>query len=195
MRAVAQAQTEPSKNAPSNSVASASGEPRVIFKRLHDYVKSTPLDFETSFDARTLGEELYRGSVHFRIRQPNLLRIETSSGRNAYVVISDGKVLTIYDPKQRKFAQTTAPDSPAAAFGLFTGELAVESQVLDFIRVVDDVVAGSDDVEVQLLRAQAQSAGGNVINSPLLGGWETTAGKLGWKRTTSLSYVGLSTVT
>ena len=145
---VAQAQTEPSKNAPSNSVASASGEPRVIFKRLHDYVKSTPLDFETSFDARTLGDELYRGSVHFQIRQPNLLRIETSSGRNAYVVISDGKVLTIYDPKQRKFAQTTAPDSPAAAFGLFTGELAVESQVLDFLRVVDDVVAGSDDIKV-----------------------------------------------
>ena len=115
---------------------------------MHDYVKSTPLDFETSFDARTLGAELYRGSVHFQIRQPNLLRIETSSGRNAYVVISDGKVLTIYDPKQRKFAQTTAPDSPAAAFGLFTGELGVESQVLDFLRVVDDVVAGSDDIKV-----------------------------------------------
>ena len=107
---IAQAQTEPSKNASSNSVASASGEPRVIFKRLHDYVKSTPLDFETSFDARTLGEELYRGSVHFQICHPNLLRIETSSGRNAYVVISDGKVMTIYDPKQRKFAQTTAPE-------------------------------------------------------------------------------------
>ena len=32
---------------------------------------------------------------------PNLLRIETSSGRNAYIVISDGKVMTIYNPKQR----------------------------------------------------------------------------------------------
>jgi hypothetical protein len=145
---IAQAQTEPPKLAPSDLATSASSEPVVIFKRLHDYLKSSPLDFGTSFDARTQGEELYRGSAHFLIRQPNLLRIETSSGHRSYIAISDGKVLTIYNPHERKFAQMTAPDTPAAALSLLTGEMGVESQVLDFLRVIDDVVAGSNDIKV-----------------------------------------------
>lgn len=94
------------------------------------------------------GTELYRGSTHFQVHQPNLLRIETNSGQRSYVVVSDGKVLTIYNPKQRKFAQMAAPDSPAAAFGLLTGEMGVELQVLNFLGAVDDVVAGSDGVQV-----------------------------------------------
>jgi hypothetical protein len=145
---VAQAQTEPPKLAPSDSVGSDSSGPGAIFKRLHDYVKNSQLDFETSFDARSQGDELYRGTAHFQIRQPNLLRIETASGDHSYLTISDGKVLTIYNPHERKFAQMPAPDSPAAAFGLLTGEMGVESQVLDFLRVVDDVVAGSGDVKL-----------------------------------------------
>ena len=145
---VAQAQTESPKLAPSDLAANASSEPGVMLKRLHDYVKSSPLDFETSFDARMQGDELFRGSVHFLISRPDLLRIETNSGRNSYVVISDEKVMTIYDPRQRKFAQMTAPHSPAAAFSLLTGEMGVESQVLNFLGVLDDVVAGADGIHV-----------------------------------------------
>ena len=91
-----------------------------------------------------LGDELYRGSSHFLIRQPNLVRIETDSGDRSYLTISDGKVMTIYNPRQRKFAQMTAPDSPAAVYGMLTGEMGAESQVLRFLGVVDDVVAGAD---------------------------------------------------
>ena len=145
---VAQDQTEPPKSAPSDLAATASSEPRAIFKRLHDYLKSNPLDFETSFDARLLGDELYRGSSHFLIRQPNLVRIESDIGNRSYLTVSDGKVMTIYNPRQRKFAQTTAPNSPAAAFGMLTGEMAVESQVLRFLGVVDDVDAGADGIKV-----------------------------------------------
>ena len=72
---VAQAQTESPKLAPSDLAANASSEPGVMLKRLHDYVKSSPLDFETSFDARMQGDELFRGSVHFLISRPDLLRI------------------------------------------------------------------------------------------------------------------------
>jgi len=145
---LAQDQTETPKFAPSDLATSASGEPDAIFKRLHDYLKSSPLAFETSFDARSQGDELYRGSAHFLIRQPNLLRIETSSGDRSYVVISDGKVLTIYNPHLRKYAQMPAPDSPAAAFGVLTGEMGVESQVLNFLGAADDVVAGADGMKV-----------------------------------------------
>ena len=141
---LAQAQTEPPKFAPSDLAPSGSSDPGAIFKRLRDYVKSSPLDFETSFDARMLGDELYRGSSHFLIRQPNLVRIETDSGNRSYLTISDGKVMTIYNPRQRKFAQMTAPDSPAAVYGMLTGEMGVELQVLRFLGVVDDVVAGAD---------------------------------------------------
>jgi hypothetical protein len=115
---------------------------------LHDYVKSNPLDFKTSFDAQTLGIQLYRGTAHFLIRQPNLLRIETSSGDRSYLAVSDGKMLTIYNPHQRKFAQISAPNSPAAAFRLLTGEIGVESQVLNFLGVLDDVVAGTAGAQV-----------------------------------------------
>ena len=141
-------QTEPSQNPQPDSAARAPSEVVVIFKRLQDYMKSSPLDFETSFDARADGDELFRGSVHFLIRQPNRLRAESSFGDASYLVISDGTVMTIYNPKQRKFSQTTAPDSTARAFGFFTGEIGVKSQVLEFLGVVDDVVAGSDDIAV-----------------------------------------------
>ena len=79
---------------------------------------------------------------------PNLLRIETSSGRNAYIVISDGKVMTIYNPKQRKFAQTTAPRFTRCCVWFAFRRNRCRAQVLDFLRVVDDVVAGSDDIKV-----------------------------------------------
>ena len=161
---LAQDQTEPPKFAPSDLAASASSEPGVIFKRLDDYLKSSPLDFETSFDARSQGDELYRGTAHFLIRRPNLLRIETSSGDRSYVVISDGKVLTIYNPHLRKFAQMPAPDSPAAAFGVLTGEMGVESQVLNFLGAADDVVAGADGMKVA-------AAGSSTIAGQLCDGF------------------------
>ena len=91
-------------------------EERGTFERLNNYIKSNPLDFETTFEARAGGDELYRGSVHFLLRQPNQLRAEASFGEATYLVISDGTVMTIYNPQQRKFSQTAAPASLAAAF-------------------------------------------------------------------------------
>ena len=90
--------------------------------------------------------------------------------------------MTIYNPKQRKFAQTTAPDLPAAAFGLLSGEIGVEAQVLDFLRVVDDVVAGSDDIKV----AAAGSAAilRRLMRLPVLGlaRWSRFAKATVWGR-------------
>ena len=167
----AQAQTEPSKNAPPDSGASVSSEERGTFERLNNYIKSNPLDFETTFEARAGGDELYRGSVHFLLRQPNQLRAEASFGEATYLVISDGTVMTIYNPQQRKFSQTAAPASLAAAFGFFTGEIGVDSQVLNFLSVVDDAVGGSDDFKL--------AAGG----SETIGGRQcdkfTVTGKMG----------------
>ncbi len=90
---LAQAQTVSPQPAPSDLAATASSEPGAVLKRFHDYAKSNPLDFETSFDARMQGDELYRGSAHFLIRRPNLFRIETSSSHSSYLLVSDGKVM------------------------------------------------------------------------------------------------------
>jgi hypothetical protein len=121
---------------------------KLVFMRLRDYLKKGPLDFETSFDARSQGTELYRGLVHFIVSQPNLLRIEASSGDRSFILISDGKLLTIYNPGLHKYAQVDAPSSPAAAFSILTGELGVESQILDFFVAADDVVSETSEIKV-----------------------------------------------
>ncbi len=127
---LAQAQTSPAADA--------------AFKHLDDYLKNNPLDFETSFNATSDGNELYSGTGHFLIQRPNQLHAEITLAGGSYLVISDGTILTIYDTKRHKYSQTASPPSLAAAFGFFTGELGIDSQVLDFMGVVDNVVTGSD---------------------------------------------------
>ena len=168
----AEDQTEPSKNAPPpNSAAAVPDEVRSTFARLQNYIQNKPLDFDSSFEARADGDELYRGSIHFLLSQPNLLRAQASYGQASYLIVSDGTVMTIYNPAQKKFSQSAAPSSLAQAFGYFSGEIGVDSQVLNFLSVVEDAAAGSDDFKL--------SAGG----SETIGGHQcdkfTVTGKLG----------------
>lgn len=146
----AQAPPESSKNTPPNpdAGAGATNEVRATFERLNNYIKSNPLDFETSFEARAGGDELYRGSIHFLLSQPNLLRAEASYGEASYLVVSDGTVMTIYSPAQKKYSQSAAPASLAQAFGYFSGEIGIDSQVLNFLGVVDVATGGSDDFKL-----------------------------------------------
>ena len=123
--------------------------PGVYFKQLHDYFDSSPLEFQTSFEARSdiLGLGL-RGSVRVLLLRPNLFRMETTSARSSYVLISDGKVLTIYDPRKREFAQLPTPKSFREAVNLFTGLRSIEPVVIDFLGIVEDVAAGAKEYEV-----------------------------------------------
>lgn len=122
---------------------------QVAFKKLDDYLQNNPLDFETKFDATSDGNELYHGTGHFILRQPTSLRAEISLDANTYVVISDGTVLTIYNPQQKKYSQNAAPGSISAAFGFFAGELGIDSQVLNFMSVVHDAVSANDGTTVK----------------------------------------------
>jgi hypothetical protein len=132
-----------------NTAASAASNPALAtFQRLDAYIQNNPLDFNTTFNATSDGNELYRGTGHFLIRRPNQLRAEMTLGHNTYVVISDGTVMTIANPQQKQYSQTAAPPSISAAFGFFTGEIGIDSQVLNFMGVVDSVVSGSDAVKV-----------------------------------------------
>ena len=91
--------------APSSQQTALSGEPAAVFSRLRDYLVSKPLDFQTTFTARSDTLGTLRGTLHFLVQRPNLFRIESSSDHGSYVVISDGKVMTIYKPKEQKYAQ------------------------------------------------------------------------------------------
>jgi outer membrane lipoprotein-sorting protein len=101
---------------------------RTAFKRLNEYLTCQALNFLTTYDARnkTLGSS--RGSAHFLIQRPNLLRVEISGPDFSYLLISDGQVFAIYDRKT--FTQFPARDTPLEALNLFTGLTAVQAQVL-----------------------------------------------------------------
>jgi len=130
---------------------------QVAFKKFDAYVQNNALDFETSFDASSDGNELYRGKGHFIIHQPNALRADIELKSASYLVISDGTVLTIYDPQQKKYAQASSPASLSASFSFFTGELGIDAQVVNFLDVVHDVVSANNGTTVK-------SAGSETID-------------------------------
>jgi outer membrane lipoprotein-sorting protein len=119
--------------------AGTGSEPQAVFKRLQDFVGSNVLDFKTSVDARdeTLGTT--RGSVHYLIKRPNLFRIEGTIGGDNYALVSDGQVMTIYNAGEHKFTDLPAPESAAGGMSILTGLASIESQVLKFVGVLDDV--------------------------------------------------------
>jgi hypothetical protein len=119
------------------------------FKNLDNYLQNNPLDFESTFDASSDGNDLYHGKAHFIVRQPNDLRAEITLENSTYLVISDGTILTIYDPQQKKYSQTASPSSISAAFSFFTGELGIDAQVVNFMDVVHAVVSGGAGLAVK----------------------------------------------
>ena len=134
--------------APSSQQTASSGEPAAVFSRLRDYLVSKPLDFQTTFTAHSDTVGTLRGTLHFLVQRPNLFRIESSSGHGSYVVISDGKVMTIYKPKDQKYAQLPAPSTPREGLGLVTGLMAMESQTLVLLGVIEDVAEGGKGLQV-----------------------------------------------
>ncbi len=148
---------------PSPKAATPPGEPAATFGRLRDYLVSKPLDFQTTFVAHSDTLGTLRGSLHFLVQRPNLFRIESSSGHGSYVVISDGKVMTIYKPKDEKYAQLPAPGSARQGLGLVTGLMAMESQTLVLLGVIEDIAAGGKGF--QATRGNTEAIGGRPCDS------------------------------
>jgi hypothetical protein len=123
-------------------------EAHIAFQKLDHYLRNNPLEFQTSYDARnaTLGNS--RGTAHFFIERPNLLRIEFAGAGFSYLLVSDGSIFTIYDRKKRKYAQVPARKTPLEAMNLFTGLTAFQAQVLRFLGVVGDVADKDKDIQI-----------------------------------------------
>ena len=141
---LAQAAPPASTSATSNT----ENAPRAAFIELNKYLRSNPLDFQTTFVAQNISLGTSRGSAHFVIDRPNLLRVEVSAPDFSYLLNSDGQVFTIYDKKSKKYAQEPAPSTPLGAVNLFTGLSAFEAQVLRFLGVIHDVASGSEGIQV-----------------------------------------------
>src|SRR5262245_3881389 len=93
---------------------------QAICGRLVEVIGGKNADFETSCNSRSRTRQV-NGSVHFLLQQPNLFRIDASTGRVSYTLVSDGQVMTIYNPGLKKYVELGAPDSASGGLGLITG--------------------------------------------------------------------------
>jgi hypothetical protein len=116
---------------------------QAIFGRLVDFIGGKTADFETSFNSRSRTRQV-NGSVHFLLQQPNLFRVDASTGRVSYTLVSNGQVMTIYNPRLKKYVELAAPDSASHGLGLITGLSSVQSQLLRLVSVIQDVARGSE---------------------------------------------------
>ena len=101
-------------------------------------VKARGLDFETRFqgsDATLRTSD--RGTARFIVRQPNLLRITATTSKGSFVIVSDGKALTIHEPAKRRYRQIPAKDSIVGNLYLVAGLVGVEIRMIDFFWTVD----------------------------------------------------------
>jgi len=129
--------------------------PQAMFQRLKNVANNSALDFQTSF-ALISKTRPGRGAVHFQIRRPNLFHIDGTAGRSKYVLVSDGKSMTIYNPSDRRYTEVDAPASAAEGMALLTGLASTQSQVLALVRMIADVASGASGIEVA-------SAGSDMI--------------------------------
>jgi outer membrane lipoprotein-sorting protein len=130
-----------------NPPPTAEPDPRATFQKLKNVASNNSLDFQTSFAADSKTRPA-RGAVHFQIKRPNLFRIEGSAGRAKYVLVSDGKMMTIYNPGERRFTEVAAPASAAEGMALLTGLASTQSQVLALVRLIADVASDEAGTKV-----------------------------------------------
>jgi hypothetical protein len=141
--------------------AAPTGGHQAIFGRLSEFIGGKTADFETSFNSRSRTRQV-NGSVHFLIQQPNLFRIDAATGRVSYTLVSDGQIMTIYNPRLKKYVELAAPDSAAKGLGLVTGLSSVQSQLLRLVGVIHDVARGSERFAVTA--EGASEVGGHQCN-------------------------------
>jgi hypothetical protein len=121
----------------SQDVSRDAVDARAVLGRMREYFRNTAdLEFETTFSIFG-GSRRERGRTLYRIRQPNFFHVDVVSGNKTYTFVSDGKALTIYRQKERKFAQMPARDSVVGTMYAAIGVLAIQARVLDFFWTVD----------------------------------------------------------
>jgi hypothetical protein len=128
----------------------ATAEAVATLKRMHDYLRNrTDLEFRTTFSLTTeIPANGTRGSSHFQIRQPNLFRVEAVGGNASTVYVSDGKTVTIFRSKGRRYTQVMARDTIIGTMYSATGVLAEQARIVDFFWTVDYLTIAGEYVRI-----------------------------------------------
>jgi hypothetical protein len=95
------------------------------------------------------------GNVHYILRRPNLMRVTATTKKGQFVVVSDGKVLTVHEPRRRRYQQMPAEDSIVGNLYLVAGLVGLEIRLVDFFWSVDYLATGNDYGRVGKLDQQS----------------------------------------
>jgi hypothetical protein len=141
----------------------------VDLRKMHEHmISASQLDFTTEvtvFD-RTLGTTS-KGSVHFILRKPNLLRVTAVLGEEKLNIVSDGTVLTIHKPNDHSYRQYDARKTIIANLDLAAGLQVVQARMVEFFMNMDYLKSTDGTVRIHKLPdrkiANKTCAGFNIV--------------------------------
>ena len=147
----------------------------VALKQMHQHLaEAAELEFVTQFHVvdKVLGKN-EKGSVEYKIRKPNLLRVTAKLPTGKIVAVSDGKTLTIHQPGKRLYEEFAAKDSVVGSIYLAAGLLGAQTRLVDFFWTVDFLSVGGYGKVGQLEP--------KTIGSKTCDGFEVERGNEVWK--------------
>jgi hypothetical protein len=114
--------------------AAASAEASAALKRVQDYLRGAPeLRFVTQIAVHSsLGGGTTQATADFITRKPNLFRVEFAIKGRRYLVLSDGKLITIFRPAANSYAQYPTSDTLIGTMYTVVGLSNLSGRMLDF---------------------------------------------------------------
>lgn len=143
---------------------SATTDPLATFQKLDAYISANPLEFETSFSSGSpaLDTELSRGTAQINAIQPKQLRMDATTSKGSFLVVSDGTKITMLNKKNNRYAQAPSPPTYGNMVVLFTGMISMEPHTLLFLQTVKTVANGES--KVTAAPSGAETVGGRTCN-------------------------------
>ncbi|MBU8977640.1 DUF2092 domain-containing protein [Lysobacter sp. MMG2] len=140
---------------PSAAVAAAAKvqpEALAALDRMAKYLrslKSFGLRADTTLDLVTEDDQKlqFPGTIDYKVRVPNGLRIDMKTDRKERQLFYDGKTLTVYGPKNKLYAQTDAPPTIAKLLAVAEDKYGIELPLADLF------LWGTDKAPVSALKS------------------------------------------
>jgi hypothetical protein len=142
----------------------AASIPEATLRRMHQYLVSAK-DIEVTSKFSSVDQALgtsTSGSVHYILREPNLLRVTASLKRGKVIVVSDGELLTIHKPAARKYRRSPAPEDTLAGLYRAAGVLGVPTRMFDFFWSIDYLA--DIDAPAKLTKLKSQKIRGKICD-------------------------------
>lgn len=126
-------------SAEAQSVAGDAETARLALSRMRAALReASDLQFSASISiSSSLRRSNLTATARFLIRRPNLLRVEVKDNKRSYVLVSDSKRATIYNPLTRKYAVYPARGSTIGTMYTGAGLLGIGGRLLDFFWTAD----------------------------------------------------------